>query len=146
MNLDQTSVNKIVDFIERHVTQELVIAEESRSIHVNDLVVERILTKWSVKRAKDELAQFHSKTWAIAYAVAVATNNKHVYEFLDRSERRLHKLRVDRSLYDFHHRMAIRNHDETMRSLLEGRLNKTTNDLTEVVSDAHQVLLYQSIG
>ena len=147
MRLDQTSIGKISAFIAEHVTRSPVITNDSADVvRVNDMTIRPELGSWAVSTRKESLASFPYKSWALAYAVARANNNKHVQDYLSTNGTRLSKLQIDKDLYNYHLRQALRRGDDTKACIIEGRLSRTEQEIFELLDEAQQVLLYQRIG
>lgn len=82
----------------------------------------------------------------MAYAVAFANNNASVNRYLEFNDKKLIKLREDKDLYKYHMNQAIKRGDDTKACIIEGRLSRTDQEISELVDEAQQVLVYQRIA
>lgn len=147
MRLDQGSIGKISDFIVQHALFSPVIVQESSDrIRVNDVIAEHEDGTWRVSRKGKFLEEFSYRSWAIAYAVALVNNNKSVNSYLQNSEKKLSKLIADRNLYRYHREQALRKSDDFKACIIEDRLSRTEGEISELLSEAQQVLVYQQIA
>ncbi len=144
MRLDQGSIGKISDFIAQHAAGASIIMQESEDrIRVNDMIIKNVDGVWQVMRRGELLDEFMYRSWAVAYAVAYANGNSSVNQFLSTSEQKLAKLTTDKDLYKYHRNQALKRCDELKAYIIEDRLSRTNAEISELIGDARQVLLYQ---
>lgn len=147
MKLDQTSIAKISDFIAQNSAGAPVIVQESNTkIRVNDILIQHDSGNWKVLRRGKLVDEFVYRSWALAYAVATVNGNQSVNQFLSKSDRKLAKLTADKDIYKYHRQQALKRHDEFKACIIEDRLSRTYAEISDLVDDAQQVLLYQRMA
>ena len=147
MRLDQESIGKISAFIAQNVLGSPVIVREAGDrIRINDILVYKHNGHWVVTRKGIKINDFAFRSWAVAYAVAFANNNASVNRYLEFNDKKLVKLREDKDLYKYHMNQAIKRGDDTKACIIEGRLSRTDQEISELVDEAQQVLVYQRIA
>jgi hypothetical protein len=51
-----------------------------------------------------------------------------------------------KDIYKYHRKQALKRHDESKAYIIEDRLSRTYAEISELVDDAQQVLLYQRMA
>lgn len=147
MRLDQESIGKLSAFIAEHVTKSPIITQDGiNRLRVNDVIVEKSVGSWLVTKKSNKIGAFTYKSWALAFAVSYVTSNTSVLRYLESKESQLSRLKIDRDLYNYHLKQALKREDEIKIDVIEGRLSRTESEIFEILDEAQQVLLYQRIG
>lgn len=145
MKLDETSLTKIMHFVQRNVHHSPIIYKYGRTIHVRNMTITKQNNHWAVMEKDDLITTFSYRSWAIAYAVALAVNNHETAVFLTEAEKRLARLLLDKELYMHHLDSAEKREDYVKSDILEHRLSRTDREIYEIMLGTQQAVLYQQI-
>lgn len=142
MRLDETSLGKIMNFIYQQAPSEPVIRVDGANIHIKDITVSKQANHYAVHRNGDLLETFSYRSWAVAYATSLATNNG-LEEYLSQSEHKLSRLLVDKHIYDHHKLAAERRNDDIRAKIIDDRMSRTDTEIMDILDSTQQVVLYQ---
>lgn len=142
MKLDETSLGKVMDFIYQQVPSEPIISVNKGRFRIKDVTVTKEGNHYSVRKNNELLETFSYRSWAIAYATSLATNNG-LESYLANSEHKLSRLLIDKHIYD-HHMLAAERRNDTLRArIIEDRLSRTDTEILDILDSTQQVVLYQ---
>ena len=142
MRLDETSLGKIMDFIHQQVQSEPVISVCKGRVQIKDITVSKQKNHYAVHRRGQLLETFSYRSWAIAYATSLATNNG-LESYLARSEHKLSQLLIDKHIYDHHMLAAERRRDTVRAKIISDRMSRTDIEIIDILDTTQQVVLYQ---
>lgn len=143
MKLDETSLGKIMHFVQCNAPHSPIIYKYGQQIHVRNLVVEKQSNHWAISDSDDLIATFSYRSWAIAYAVALVMDNHQTAIYLSEAEKQLSRLLLDKELYLHHLNNAEKKADHVKSEILEHRMGRTDREIYDLMSSAQQAVLYQ---
>ena len=111
-----------------------IISQGETWIRVNDILIMFEEDDYSVRRNGKTITKFHSKSWATAFAVALAKGNKTMCFELMNAEKQIKKLQEDINYYNYSIIQSRKTNNIEKESNIKNRLSRTEFELNDIIS------------
>lgn len=137
---------KLNDVIESSIPTILfpIISKGDDWVRVNDILITTVDESYKVTRKGIEIAKFHKRSWAIAYAVGLCQSNYELCHMLKTYNRRLEKYAEEIERYSYHLNLAKENKNVFKENIISDRLSRTISEYTVIIDELSPLIKSQS--
>ena len=120
-----------------------IISKGDDWIRVNDILITTVNGSYKVTRKGIEIANFHKRSWAIAYAVGLCQSNYDLCYMLKTYNRRLEKYAEEIERYNYHLDLAKENRNVLKENIISDRLSRTISEYTLIIDELSPLIKSQ---
>lgn len=143
---DQVSIgNKLNHVIESTIPTISfpIISRGSNWIRVNDILITEINDRFKVTRKGILLAEFHKRSWAVAYSVSLCQSNFTTCSSLKSHNSRLEKYLEEIERYTYHLEQARECGNISKENIISDRLSRTLSEYTFIIDEVSPLIKSQ---
>lgn len=146
-DFDQKKVENTLNYvIESSIPSILfpIISKGDDWVRVNDILITKNKDSYKVKRKGVEIAQFHKRSWAVAYAVAFCKSNYDLCNMLKTYNVKLEKYAEEIQRYNYHLDVAKEKNNVLKEKIISDRLSRTVSEYTFLIDELSPLIKSQS--